>query len=134
MIKAVIHTDGACSGNPGHSGVGAVIKIGAEVHNVSEYIGMATNNIAEYKALLRGLEKARALGATSVEVFMDSELVVKQLKGQYRVKNENLAVYFAEIVKLKDAFKSFKIAHIPREENSEADALARKAVKSHTKK
>lgn len=130
--------DGACSGNPGDSGVGVAIDLSDEdavalnkdkSYTISEYIGTATNNIAEYSALIRGLEKAGSLGIKRIKVFLDSELVVKQLKGVYKVKNKNLIPLWQQAKDLLKNFESCKIAHVPREMNAEADSLARKAVK-----
>lgn len=130
--------DGACSGNPGDSGVGVAIDLSDEdavalnkdkSYTISEYIGIATNNIAEYSALIRGLEKAGSLGIKRIKVFLDSELVVKQLKGVYKVKNKNLIPLWQQAKGLLKNFESCKVAHVPREMNAEADSLARKAVK-----
>ena len=138
--RAVMYCDGACSGNPGKSGVGVVITIpGSESHNVedneryriSEYIGIATNNIAEYTAFVRGLEKVMSLGVKKISVFMDSELLVRQMTGVYKVKNKNLIPLWNKAKELLNGFDSYAIAHVRRELNSEADKLAREAVKKH---
>jgi ribonuclease HI len=134
--KAEIYCDGACSGNPGESGIGVVIyfRNGREKDlMISEYIGQATNNIAEYSALIRGLEEAGSSGASAVSLYMDSELVVKQMKGEYKVKNPGLRQLWARAKELIERFEEFEISHIRREMNQEADALARKAVSSKTK-
>lgn len=126
--KAKIFCDGASSGNPGDSGIGAVIIIGDHKYTISEYIGKATNNIAEYTALIKGLQDAKRHGAEAVDVCTDSELMVKQIKGQYRVKSENLLKLYRQAISLLTAFKSYSIMHIPREKNMEADNLAKNAI------
>lgn len=126
MKKAVLYADGASSGNPGHSGIGIVLTIGEKTYEVSEYIGVATNNVAEYSALIRGLEKAKSLHVEGVEVFLDSELLVKQMSGVYRVKSENLRSLWQKARRLSESFESLSISHIPRELNKEADRLAKK--------
>jgi ribonuclease HI len=135
---STIYCDGASSGNPGSSGIGVAIYLSdedAEVlkkeksYTISEFIGIATNNIAEYKALIRGLEKAGSLGLKKVKIYLDSELVVRQLNGVYKVKNKNLLPLWQKAMNLLKNFNSHYIAHVPREMNSEADSLARKAVK-----
>lgn len=127
--KAIIFCDGASSGNPGDSGVGVVIIIGDHKYTISEYIGKATNNIAEYTALIRGLQDAKRHGADAVDVCTDSELMVKQIKGQYRVKSENLIKLYEQAISLLTGFKSYSIMHIPREKNTEADNLAKKGLR-----
>jgi ribonuclease HI len=126
----VIHVDGASRGNPGLAGAGAIIKdsSGAVIGELRRFLGMGTNNMAEYEALILALEEAKGLGCESVSVFADSELVVKQIKGIYRVKNEGLKGLYAIAIKLASQFTSFKIAHVKRELNSEADKLANEAI------
>lgn len=135
---ATMYCDGACSGNPGDSGVGVAINLSDEdaavlnkdkSYRISEYIGTATNNIAEYSALIMGLEKAMSLGIKRIKIFLDSELVVKQLKGVYKVKHKNLIPLWQQAKGLLKNFESCKVSHVPREMNAEADSLARKAVK-----
>ncbi len=127
---AEMHCDGASSGNPGDSGIGVVINVGhKESHCLSEYIGTATNNVAEYSALLRGLEEAKSLGIRQIDIYMDSELIVKQIKGIYRVKNENLLPLWNRAKSLLKEFAHYSVTHVPREMNKEADALATRAVK-----
>jgi ribonuclease HI len=124
-----IYADGGSRGNPGPAGCGAVIMRGDQViDSVSEYLGKTTNNVAEYSGLLRGLEKAKALGFDQVEVRMDSELVVKQMNGEYRVKHPGLIPLFQKAKQLVSAFREFKIVHVRREENKRADALANRAM------
>jgi ribonuclease HI len=129
-MKLIIYTDGGARGNPGPAGIGAVIynenrQIVAEI---SEYLGVATNNQAEYKALIAAFKKARELGATELECYLDSELVVKQLKREYKVKNKDLAPLFLEIHNLSINFPRITYTHIPRERNEEADKLANMAM------
>lgn len=128
--KLILYTDGCCRGNPGPAGIGVVIRGPAKniVKEVSEYIGEATNNIAEYNALIRGLEEAALLGAEEVAVFMDSELVVKQLSGEYRVKDNDMKELFSKAAAELKNFKSFEIKHIDRSKNKEADKLANRAI------
>ncbi|MFH1253378.1 MAG: ribonuclease HI family protein [Candidatus Uhrbacteria bacterium] len=140
-IKNVrIYTDGGARGNPGPAGSGAVIKSlhedGSENETIAalhKFLGQATNNQAEYEAIILGLTKAKELGVERVELFMDSELAVKQLKGEYRVKNFELAKKFLVVYNLTQSFKEFKVRHIPREKNSEADALVNAVIDEHTK-
>ena len=125
-----LYTDGCCKGNPGPAGIGIVIKDSHKkiIKELSEYIGEATNNIAEYSALIRGLEAAGDLGAEDIKVFMDSELVVKQLNGEYRVKDDRMKELFKQAFGFLKDFKSFEIKHIDRSKNKEADKLANKAI------
>jgi len=127
-----IYTDGASRGNPGHSAIGAVIYNKSENTTIelSDYIGIGTNNNAEYIAVLTALKKARKLNAESVHIYLDSELIARQLTGKYKVKSPSLQQYFREIVKIIPSFKSFKVTHILRENNKEADRLANKALDS----
>jgi ribonuclease HI len=130
MKKIIIYTDGGARGNPGPAGIGAVLynenkKIIAEI---SRYLGVATNNQAEYKALIAAIQKAHELKAEELECYLDSELVVKQLKREYKVKNAELAPLFLEIHNLSLSFKKISYTHIPREKNSAADALANEAM------
>ncbi|MEW6623547.1 MAG: ribonuclease HI family protein [Bacillota bacterium] len=129
-MEVKVYTDGASRGNPGHAGIGIII-LDADGHVLAEecdYIGQSTNNIAEYTAVIRGLKRAKVLGARSVNLFADSQLLVRQLTGQYKVKNEGLKPLYEQVRKLIDAFKSFNAIHIPREENKAADRLANKAL------
>jgi len=130
MGEFIINIDGACSGNPGDAAVGIVIrdKTNSFEEKISKYIGVGTNNIAEYSALLLGLERALGLGARKVVIRSDSELLVKQLRGDYKVKNENLAVLYGKAVNLLQKFSAFTIEHVRREFNKEADLLAKKGI------
>ena len=135
--RLILNTDGACKGNPGPAAIGGVIVVddGGDdpipVEEISEYIGEATNNIAEYVAVIRTLERAAALGARDVELRTDSELLVKQVSGEYRVKNPGLQPLHAEVQRLRGGFASCAIVHVRREANRRADALANAAIKAH---
>ena len=128
MIK--LFTDGGARGNPGHAGIGAVIQdaSGKTIAEVSEYIGETTNNIAEYTALIKGLSKALEMGFTNAECFLDSELIIKQLNGQYKLKNKDLAKLFVHVHNLKHKFSKITFTHIPREKNKNADKLVNRAL------
>jgi ribonuclease HI len=128
--KVTIFTDGAARGNPGPAAIGAVIQDekGKPVVNISLSLGVTTNNQAEYRAIIAALEKAISLGARQVVLYSDSELVVKQINGQYKIKHTALRPLYQEVVRLTGALADFKIAHIPRERNAAADALANKAL------
>ena len=128
--KLTIFTDGGARGNPGPAGVGVVIlnEQGNAVAEISKYIGEATNNQAEYKALTAGLIKAKELGAREIEVFLDSELIVKQLNRQYRVKDKDLAPLFVQVYNISLGFKKIVFKHIRREKNTLADKLVNLAL------
>ncbi len=124
-------TDGASRGNPGESGIGIVLKDpqGTTVSLLGEYIGKATNNVAEYRALLRCLDLAAELGCTHLIVQSDSELMVRQLQGLYRVKDTTLKGHYTRVqTALKGAPFSFEIRHVDRSKNKEADSLANRAI------
>jgi ribonuclease HI len=129
-MKLILHTDGAARGNPGPAGIGIVIRAedGTTLAELGEYIGEATNNVAEYRALMRALEEAWRLGADSVEILADSELLVRQINGEYRVRHPNLVPLYAEVIEKLKGFSSFSIDHVPRKENARADALANWAL------
>ena len=126
----MLYTDGASRGNPGPASIGAAIydENGGEVHTVSRRIGRATNNEAEYQAAIAGLEAALALGARHVELRMDSELVVRQLGGRYKVRNPRLRGLFGRVKNLQWRFASFEARSVPRAENARADSLANEAL------
>jgi ribonuclease HI len=129
-MKLEIYTDGGCSGNPGQAAIGVVIKSGTKtLKTISRAIGHGTNNIAEYTALIVALQEALILKADEVSVKTDSELMSKQVSGAYAVKHENIKPLFAQVKHLVTGFKKFQIAHVPREQNSEADALVRQVFK-----
>ena len=127
--KWVIYADGASRGNPGPASIGATIldESGREIHTVSRRIGRATNNEAEYRAAIAGLEAALALGARDVELRMDSELVVRQLESRYKVRNPSLRRLFGRLKDLQWRFASFSVQHVRREANRRADKLANEA-------
>lgn len=127
--RLLIHTDGASRGNPGQAAIGATIKDeqGRLLATVARRIGLATNNQAEYRAVIAALEEAIRWGARRVELYSDSELVVKQLKGDYRVKKAALRPLYQSVVRLAGRLDSFRISYIPRSKNTEADDLANSA-------
>ncbi|MDA0772080.1 MAG: ribonuclease HI family protein [Cyanobacteria bacterium] len=129
MSIAVIYTDGASKGNPGESSIGVSILEGhQEVATISKAIGVATNNVAEYTALLEGLKKVKELGYRKVAVNADSELMIKQLKREYKVKNPDLKVIFLKLQDLIKDFDSVSFTHVRREFNTRADELANLAL------
>jgi ribonuclease HI len=128
--KLTIFTDGAARGNPGPAAIGVVLKDEKDniVASISRNLGITTNNQAEYRAVIAALEKAVNLGARQVALYSDSELVVKQINGQYKVKHAALRPLYMEVVKFIGMLESFKILNVPRERNKEADALANMAL------
>lgn len=125
----IIHTDGGSRGNPGPAAIGAVIEAnGRIVQTVSRSIGQATNNQAEYQALHAALEIAVAVGAKRAEVFADSELMVKQLRGEYKMKNKDLGPWFIKVQSLINQIGRVTLTSIPRDENTAADALVNQAL------
>ncbi|MDD5565556.1 MAG: ribonuclease HI family protein [Candidatus Omnitrophica bacterium] len=129
MRELTIYIDGASKGNPGPSGIGVVIcEKGETIKNVSSYIGKGTNNVAEYTALIFGLQQALILKAEKVRVHSDSQLLCRQLKGEYKIKNQNLIGLYNQAVRLIAAFKDVEIKNIPRQQNKGADKLANQAV------
>lgn len=125
-----LFTDGAARGNPGPAGAGAVIMNpqGHIVAKVGKFLGENTNNYAEYMGLILGLRRAKAMGIKELEVFADSELVVRQLNGEYQVKAENLKGLFEEARQLLSAFSEVRVRHIRREENEAADEMSNRAI------
>ena len=126
----LLAVDGAARGNPGPAGCGAVVydENGAVIKELSCYLGHATNNVAEYEALLMGLQALVQLGGKKVRVQSDSELLVRQLNGQYRVKNEKLMPLYDKALTLLRQFDSYRILHVRREANKLADRLANKGI------
>jgi ribonuclease HI len=121
--------DGASRGNPGPAAIGVVVlKDGVPVHEIAEAIGETTNNVAEYRALLRGLEEASRRGARTLRVCSDSELVVRQLSGQYKVRSAHLAPLHRTALAQMRAFDRVTVVHVPRAQNAGADALANQAL------
>ena len=129
-MKLVVHVDGGARGNPGPAAVGAVLSTpdGEVVDEASAVIGQATNNVAEYRGLLLGLERARALGATEVDVVNDSELVARQVSGVYRVKHSDMKLLHRQAVAALDSFERWSIRSVPREQNARADELVNRAL------
>ncbi len=130
-MNLIIRTDGGSRGNPGPAGIGVVIE-NADTNEVIEthakFLGKTTNNQAEYKAVILGLERAVALGAKQVEVVADSELLIKQARGEYRVKNPDLQIRFAELKAFERQLPRVAYRHVRREYNKAADALANEAM------
>lgn len=129
--RVTLYTDGSSLGNPGKAGVGVVIYNEADkvVKKVAEFIGVTTNNVAEYMALIYALEEALHLKAKEVECFLDSELLVRQLKGSYKVRDNKLRLLYHQVRHLENFFENVNFHHTNREGNKEADRLARKAAK-----
>jgi ribonuclease HI len=128
-VELTIYTDGASRNNPGEAGAGVfILRDGKAVEKIARYLGTTTNNIAEYTAAIIGFERAVKLGASKVRLCADSELLVKQLNGQYRVKNEGLRPLYQKVKELIAKIGSVEVQYIPREMNKEADALANKAI------
>lgn len=124
-----LYVDGAAKGNPGPAGIGIRLeKSGKLIKEFSSYIGKTTNNTAEYQALIQGLQIAKEMGVVSISVISDSELVVKQVKGLYRVKNLSLLPLYQSARKLAGGFSCFQICHVPRFENRQADRLANEGI------
>jgi ribonuclease HI len=123
-------TDGASRGNPGPAAIGVSIEneAGEEVATASEAIGVATNNVAEYRALARAVELLTGLGARRVEFLLDSELIVRQMNGQYRVRDPKMQRLFQEVRRGLGRFTEATFRHVPRTENTRADALANRAL------
>ena len=128
--RLIINADGTSRHNPGPAAIGATIKDdrGNLLASISRSIGRATNNQAEYKALIAALEKAIDMGARQVDIRLDSELVVRQVKGKYRVKNAALRPLYLRVGELLSQLEGFTISNVPREQNAEADKLANKAL------
>ncbi len=130
MSRLTINVDGGARGNPGPAAIGVVVRdAGGEVlEKVGEKIGEATNNVAEYKALLRGIELAAEQGGTELELIGDSELVVRQVEGKYKVKNAGIKPLHAEVKQALQGFDSWSIRHVRRAENADADRLVNEAL------
>mgnify|MGYP001566602421 FL=1 len=141
MSKYIVYTDGGARGNPGPAAIGVVIKTPAEIKKYGEYIGQATNNDAEYQAVIFALKKLkqligkeRAKTEAEVEVHLDSELLERQLNGEYKIKDKNLQQLFLEVWNLRQDFKSVLFKHIPREDNRGADKLVNQALDKESSK
>jgi ribonuclease HI len=129
-MKVVIHVDGGSRGNPGPAAIGVVVSDseGAVLEEVAERIGVATNNVAEYRALLKGLERAAALGAREIELVNDSELVARQVTGAYKVKHPAMKPLYAAAVVALGQFERWRIRSVPRAQNARADELVNLAL------
>lgn len=135
LAAVTVRVDGASRGNPGPSGIGAVVEFGdgRAPKELCAYIGETTNNVAEYRALLLALEEAGRHVAASLTIYSDSELLVRQLKGEYKVKAQHLRPLHAEASRRLRSFPKVRILHVPREENRRADFLANLAIDQHRK-
>ncbi len=129
-----LYTDGGARGNPGPAGIGARLMTagGDVVEDVADYIGKATNNVAEYQALIAGLEVALDRGVERLDVFLDSELVVRQVNGQYKVKDAGLKPLHQQACLLLSRFHEVDVKHVRREQNAAADALVNQAIDAAT--
>lgn len=130
MGKLIVNVDGGARGNPGPAAIGAVVQSpdGDVVEERGERIGAATNNVAEYRALLFGIERAAELGASELELVGDSELIVRQVKGEYKVKDATLRKLHGEVKRALAGFEAWEIRHVRREHNAEADRLVNAAL------
>ncbi|HJX33500.1 MAG TPA: ribonuclease HI family protein [Solirubrobacterales bacterium] len=130
MDRLTVNVDGGARGNPGPAAIAAVVRDGdGEVlEEVGERIGRATNNVAEYRALLLGIERAAALGASELELVGDSELIVRQVKGEYKVKDPTLRELHAQVKRVLEPFDRWSIRHVRREHNADADRLVNEAL------
>jgi ribonuclease HI len=135
MKELEIYIDGASKGNPGPSGVGVIIcQDGQVIKNISNYIGNTTNNVAEYTALIYGLEESLVLNAQKIKINSDSQLLCRQINKVYKIKSPNILGLYNQVKRLMSAFKEVKVNHIPRTINRGADKLATQAVKEALKK
>jgi ribonuclease HI len=130
MSRVVVNVDGGARGNPGPAAIGILVRNGdgQVLEEVGERIGEATNNVAEYRALLRGIELAAAQGADDLDLIGDSELVVRQVEGRYKVKNAGMKELHAEVKRALENFDSWSIRHVRRAENADADRLVNQAL------
>ena len=126
----MIHVDGGSRGNPGPAASAAVLSTpdGEVVDEASEFLGVATNNVAEYRGVLLGLRRAQELGATEVEVVNDSELVARQINGQYKVKHPDMKPLFIQTRAALGGFEKWSVRNVPRAKNADADALVNQAL------
>jgi ribonuclease HI len=130
MDKLTVNVDGGARGNPGPAAIGAVVRDGSGeiLQERGERIGRATNNVAEYRALLLGIELAAALGASELELVGDSELIVRQVEGRYKVKDATMRELHAEVKQALEPFERWSIRHVRREQNADADRLVNAAL------
>ena len=133
-MKVVVHVDGGARGNPGPAAAAAVVSTpdGAVLDEAAETLGTATNNVAEYRGLLLGLARARALGATEVEVVNDSELVAKQVNGEYKVKHADMKPLHRAATEVLEGFDRWTVRSVPRAQNAHADSLVNQALDART--
>ncbi len=133
MDSVIIHTDGGARGNPGPAGIGVVFfgQDGKIIQEFKAYIGEATNNVAEYKALVLALEQAHKLGFKNLQVNMDSELIVRQMQGVYKIKEPALQVLAKQVLSLTNHFNKISYHHVVREKNKEADRLVNQAIDAY---
>jgi ribonuclease HI len=129
-VRLVVNVDGGARGNPGPAAIAAVVATadGEVLEERGERIGTATNNVAEYRALLLGIERARELGASEIDLLGDSELVVRQVRGEYRVKDAGLRPLHEQVVDALRGFDAWSIRHLPREDNAAADRLVNEVL------
>ena len=130
-MRLLIHTDGAARGNPGPAGAGAILRDaddGTVLAEIAEPLGRATNNVAEWMAVRLALEEAARLGASHVDVRMDSELVARQISGRYRVKHPDLKPFHAAVMEMLGRFEGYTVGHVPRALNKDADRLSNVAI------
>ncbi|HHY76271.1 MAG TPA: ribonuclease HI family protein [Firmicutes bacterium] len=128
-MKAILNVDGASRGNPGEASCAAVIRTEDDKERrLGLYLGVATNNVAEYSALIAGLTECLDMGVTEVEIRSDSELCVRQIKGEYKVKNEGLIPLHKKVVGLLSRFERWEIRHVPRDENKAADSTSNRVL------
>lgn len=129
-LRLRLYSDGAARGNPGPAGAGAVLvePSGQVVDKLGKFLGRQTNNYAEYQGMLLGLKRARELGVREVEVFADSELMIRQLGGRYQVKSPTLRPLYLETLQVLNDFERVKLVHVPREMNRAADEMSNKAI------
>jgi ribonuclease HI len=130
--RLLVETDGAARGNPGLAGAGVIIKdeSGKTLETIGKFLGVSTNNQAEYQALIAGLEAVQRYQPESVTVRSDSEFMVKQINGQYRVRHPEIIPLYQQAIELATSFASFNIVHVPREQNPGADRVANVAIDS----
>jgi ribonuclease HI len=131
QLRILIYTDGAARGNPGPAGAGAILRdavTGATLAEIADFLGVRTNNFAEWTAVELALQKAIALGATHVDLRLDSELVARQISGRYRVKHPDLKPIHARVMSQLATLAGYSVAHVPRELNKDADRLSNVAI------
>jgi ribonuclease HI len=129
-MKVVVHVDGGSRGNPGPAAAAAVVTTpdGEVIDEAMEFLGRATNNVAEYRGLLLGLDRAKALGATEIELYNDSELVAHQINGRYKVKHADMKPLYLDAMERLREFGRWRVRSVPRAQNAAADALVNQAL------